>query len=190
MTCPTLTTERLILRPRTRADFDAFAAFYATDRSRHVGGPLTPIRVWYGFMAEIGYWATDGFGGWAVERRADGALIGEVCIQHPPFFPEVELGWTLLDGFEGCGYATEAATAARDWGFAVRGLDTLVSYIDPDNARSIALAERLGAERDPQARAMDPEDIVYRHRMGAAAELPYACHTPAIRIADTAGGAA
>ena len=188
-TCPTLSTDRLTLRPRTRADFDAFAAFYQTDRSRHVGGPLPAARVWYGFMAEVGYWATDGFGGWAVERRADGALIGEVCIQHPPFFPEVELGWTLLDGFEGHGYATEAAEAARDWAFGTRGLSTLVSYIDPENARSIAVAERLGATRDSQARAMDPEDFVYRHRAGATSEVPYACHTHRIRGADRSGDA-
>ena len=38
-----------------------------------------------------------------------------------------------------------------------------VSYIDPGNARSIALAERLGARPDPDAPRADPDDLVYRH---------------------------
>lgn len=48
-----------------------------------------------------------------------------------------------------------------------QGIKTLVSYIDPANARSIALAERLGARHDPDAPLPEgetPEEtIVYRH---------------------------
>ena len=51
----------------------------------------------------------------------------------------------------------------RDWAFRQRKLKTLVSYIDPENARSIHLAERLGATIDDRARKQDPEDLVYRH---------------------------
>ena len=54
----------------------------------------------------------------------------------------------------------------RDWAAEALGLDRLVSYIDPHNARSIAVAERLGAVLDPDAAKQDPEDLVYRHRPG------------------------
>ena len=74
-----------------------------------------------------------------------------------------ELGWLLYDGYEGQGYATEAAAALRDWAFGTLGLETLVSYCDPDNAASIAVAERLGAVRDPLAARQDPEDMVLRY---------------------------
>jgi hypothetical protein len=61
---------------------------------------------------------------------------------------EPELGWQLQIEAEGKGYAFEAAIAMRDWAFQVRKLKTLVSYIGPDNARSIRLADRLGATLD------------------------------------------
>ena len=66
--------------------------------------------------------------------------------------------------------AREAALAVRDWAYGTRGLGALVSYIDPENARSIRLAERLGAMPDdgaPQP-AHDP-CLVYRH---SASEVP------------------
>ena len=67
---------------------------------------------------------------------------------------------------EGKGYAFEAAIAMRDWAFQERKLKTLVSYIDPDNSRSIRLAERLGATIDEHARPQHPDDLVYRHVPG------------------------
>jgi RimJ/RimL family protein N-acetyltransferase len=79
--------------------------------------------------------------------------------------PEPEMGWALYDGFEGQGYATEAATAARDW--AKGRLASLVSYTHGSNARSVAVAERLGAVHDPDAPTptdIDPATFrVYRH---------------------------
>ena len=69
----------------------------------------------------------------------------------------------LYDGFEGQGYATEAATAMRDWAFETLGIKTLVSYVDPDNAASAAVAMRLGANRDDKAVRPAPAVVVYRH---------------------------
>ena len=73
------------------------------------------------------------------------------------------MGWQLYEGFEGHGYATEAACALRDWAFGTLGLPTLVSYIGPGNSRSVAVAERLGASLDPAAPTQDEGDLVYRH---------------------------
>ena len=66
---------------------------------------------------------------------------------------------------EGKGYAAEAARAALDYAFDTLGWDTCVSYIDANNARSIALAERMGATVDPTAAQPDDETdlLVYRH---------------------------
>ncbi len=83
----------------------------------------------------------------------------------PEGWPEREIGWTLWAAeAEGKGYAREAAVAARDHAFRDLGWDTAVSYIDPENTRSIALAERLGARRDDAARHPGDEPcLVYRH---------------------------
>jgi RimJ/RimL family protein N-acetyltransferase len=114
-----------------------------------------------------GQWSVLGMGGWAVEDLASGALAGEVAVHRPVDYPETELGWLLFEGFEGRGYAYEAAGAARDWAFSHLGLASIVSYIDRDNARSISLAERLGAVLDLGAPTPNGDPcFVYRHSAG------------------------
>jgi RimJ/RimL family protein N-acetyltransferase len=83
-------------------------------------------------------------------------------------WPEKEIGWSVwAPEAEGKGLAFEAAQAARAWAYGTLGWTTAVSYIDPANARSIALARRLGATRDPEAPLIDgytPENtLVFRH---------------------------
>lgn len=164
MSAPTLRTERLVLRPLQAADFPAYGAFLATERSRFMGGPYRGWAAWGMFCHEIACWELYGHGGLLIERLSDGAAMGVVEVNDGPLFPEKELGWMLYEGFEGQGYATEAAAALRNWAFRELRLTSLVSYFHPNNAASIAVARRLGAERDDAAPRQDPEDLVYRHR--------------------------
>ncbi len=157
-TAPTLTTERLTLRHHRLSDFEQMATHFATDWARYMGGPIDRKAMWFWLGAEVGSWSLLGYGSWAVDLTATGETIGQVGINKPAHFPEVEIGWLLYPGHEGHSYAFEAATAARTWAFE-SGHKMLVSYIDPPNARSI----RLGATRGPEAPAPDPEDLVYRH---------------------------
>lgn len=163
---PVLRTARLTLRPHRLDDFGPVAAFFASDASRHVGGPIDERRVWFGFGADVGSWSLLGFGAWAVEEAASGAFVGQVSLNKPSFFPERELGWIVFPAFQRRGYAFEAAIAARDYAFGTLGWDTAVSYIDRDNAASIALARKLGAVEDPHAARWDDVDVVYRHPRG------------------------
>ena len=160
---PTLRTERLVLRAPVMDDFPAFAALMASPRSLHMGGPLDRSAAWGSFCHGVALWRLMGHGALMIDRNGTGECVGQVEINHGPLFPEKELGWQLLEGQEGKGYVTEAARALRDWAFEALALPSLVSYIDPDNARSIAVAERLGALLDPAAARQDPDDLVYRH---------------------------
>ncbi|WP_425037802.1 GNAT family N-acetyltransferase [Primorskyibacter sp. S187A] len=166
---PRLSAGEVALRGHVLADFDAFWAFFQTDRAAYVGTPKTPTHLWYGLGSEIASWQMRGIGGWAVELN--GALAGQVAIMQPPHFPEVEIGWTLFDGFEGRNIGFRAARLALDWFWSTTDHPSLVSYITPENARSIALAERLGASHDPlailPADETPAETIVYRHRRPA-----------------------
>ncbi|HMO06725.1 MAG TPA: GNAT family N-acetyltransferase [Paracoccaceae bacterium] len=163
---PTLATARLTLRPMEPGDFPAYAALMASGRSAFMGGPFDTRAAWGLFCHDAAGWALFGFGALMVE--AGGTTVGQVGINHGPLFPEPELGWMLYDGHEGQGYATEAGRALRDWGFG-QGLPTLVSYMDPANRASAAVAERMGARLDPAAVPQDPGDLVYRHAPGTAA---------------------
>lgn len=164
---PVLTTERLVLRAPLAGDFPVYAAFLASERSRHMGGPYDTFAAWGLFCHDIACWHLFGHGALMIDLRSSGECVGQVGINHGPLFPEKELGWLVYAPFEGQGYGLEAARTLRDWAFGPGGLSTLVSYCDPDNARSIALAERLGARLDPDAPRQDPEDLVFRHVAGA-----------------------
>lgn len=164
---PVIETERLLLRPLVFADWPAYFAFLASDRARYMGGPHSEETAWSFFCNDVAQWSLFGHGALMFEDRQTGETMGQVALCKGPLFPELELGWFVYDGAEGKGYALEAASALRDWGFATLGVSECVSYIDPDNARSIRLAERLGARLDPEAQAPHPANLVYRHERQA-----------------------
>jgi RimJ/RimL family protein N-acetyltransferase len=161
-----LQTPRLLLRRLAPADLSAAEVFFTSERARWVGGPLTAGRAWRGFAAMLGAWEINGFGNFAVTRRGDDRILGFAGPWFPGDWPEREIGWVIFDAAdEGQSIAYEAARATLDHAFGTLGWATAVSYIDPANARSRALAERLGARIDPLAAAPHPENppLVYRH---------------------------
>jgi RimJ/RimL family protein N-acetyltransferase len=160
---PILRTTRLTLRAPAMEDFPAYFELMASSRARYMGGPFDVKGAWGYFCHDVAGWALFGHGALMIELKATGEVIGQVGINHGPLFPEKELGWLLYDGYEGHGYATEAAAALRDWAKNVRGIGNLVSYIDADNAVSEHVAVRLGAVRDDHVPRQDPLDLVYRH---------------------------
>jgi len=145
---PVLKTERLILRGPAPQDIEPVIAFYADPvRSAGFGGPLKRDDAWRWFALSVGHWCLHGYGFWTVETKG-GEIVGIVGIWNPEGWPEPELGWVMFENGEGKGYAFEAGEAARNSAFFALNRDTLVSWIDPENARAIKLVERLGAQRD------------------------------------------
>ncbi len=165
---PVLQTERLTLRTQTRADWSAYEALMMSDRSKYMGGPKDDVSAWSSFASMMASWVLDDIGYWTAALKDSDNAVAYLGIMKPSIFPETELGWMTTPEAEGKGYAFEAANAVLDWAFLTRGMPTLVSYINPANARSIALAERLGAARDAEAKAANDGDLVYRHPRRAA----------------------
>ncbi len=166
---PVLYTDRLILREPREADFEPSAAFFGSDRSAYVGGPADPFQVWRGFLGSIGHWVLRGYGLWVVEERDTGHVAGRVGFVFHDGWDEPELGWTLFDGFEGRGIAFEATKIARTMGRIKFGLDGVVSYIDPENTRSLALARRLGAVHERDGTLLNTPCQIWRHPKSEAA---------------------
>lgn len=158
---PTLEAGEVTLRAVQESDLDPLAAFYATERSRFVGGPLPRVDAWRMIAGNLGHWALRGYGMWviAVDQQPAG-LCGFIFREG---WDEPELGWQVWDGFEGRGLACQAAHAARAHGVRSFGLDGVISYIDPGNARSIRLAERLGAAFERETVFFDKPCHIYRH---------------------------
>jgi RimJ/RimL family protein N-acetyltransferase len=162
---PPLQTARLRLRPNRPQDFEAYAAFYASDRSRLRGfGPKSRQEAWIQFAAEIGHWALRGYGFWAVEEKATGAYCGQVGLWNPEGWPAPEVGWMVWAEHEGKGYAYEAACRARQYAFDTLAWTDVASCISDGNTRSIRLAERMGARLDRRVpRPGRPDALVYLH---------------------------
>lgn len=141
------------MRAWTDADREPFAALNADPEvARYLSGPMS--RAESDALAErieAGF-ADDGFGLWAIEVTANGNFIGFTGLSRPRFdahfMPAVEVGWRLARRAWGHGYATEAAGAALDYGFATAGLDEIVSFTTATNARSRAVMARLGMTYD------------------------------------------
>ena len=170
---PTLTTARLTLRAPLMADFPDYEAFLASDRAWGLGGPLGTEKAWSFFTNDTAQWPLLGMGALMLVPHGQTAAIGQVAVCHGPIFPEPELGWFLYAVAEGQGYACEAAAAMRDWALGPRRLRALVSYIDPRNARSIRLAERLGAWHDRADPTPNDEPTrAYRFAPGSVALSP------------------
>lgn len=165
---PEVRTPRLRLRATRLEDYPLFTRFplyslFGRDRTAALA-PGDGMPGWLDFCQLVAGWALRGFGPWTVEPAQGGAAVGAVIINHEYGHPEPELGWLVVPSAEGRGYATEAARAALDHAFGPMGFETLVSYIGPENAASIGVAERLGARRDARAEAaMRHEFLVYRH---------------------------
>jgi RimJ/RimL family protein N-acetyltransferase len=144
-TIPMVETERLLLRGPLPSDLPAMTAFFVSDRMAYIGGPITEAETIEVFEGTLKGWATRGYSRWEIQLRETGEVIGRCGISHPFGYPEPELGWVLYEGFEGQGYAREAAVAALAYGRSTLGLKGIVSLIHPENDRSKHLATKLGA---------------------------------------------
>jgi RimJ/RimL family protein N-acetyltransferase len=147
---PVLATERLVLRPFTPDDLDALAVLHAEESfwwyPLRRGMPEDETKDF--LYRVIGRYESDGFGLEALEERASGRMIGWAGLAVPHFLPEVlpavEVGWRLAGSHRGQGLATEAGSAAVQWGFTEGGLERIISIYEPENTPSGRVMERLG----------------------------------------------
>lgn len=138
-------TERLRLRRMTTEDLDQLVRLQEDpDVARFMG---RPNRQWLeGWLrSSQAEWAERGHGRLAIVERESGEFLGRTGLKFWPQFEETEIGWALHPEARGKGYATEAARAVLQWGFErFADLPLVTAMIQPENAASIAVAERLG----------------------------------------------
>ena len=163
---PRLETERLVLRAFRSEDLDAYAALCAdAEVMRFIGDgqPVDRNGAWRQMAGFNGHWTLRGCGMWAVERRSDGMLLGRVGLHHPPYWPALEAGWVLARSAWGQGYAREGAQAAVAFAREVVRPKRLISLIQPGNARSVRVAEALGATCHGEQDLLGNPVLIYEH---------------------------
>ena len=146
-------TERLVLRGWTDRDRPVFHAQCSdVEVMRYLGGPQSRAETDAALDRQRGYLDSHGYCFWAVERRADAALLG-FCGLKPgaagtPIEGEVEIGWRFGRDHWGQGYAREAAAASLAWGWRHLDAPAIAAITVAANTRSWGLMERLGMVRD------------------------------------------
>jgi RimJ/RimL family protein N-acetyltransferase len=88
-----------------------------------------------------------------IERRSDGALIGTCTLfSFHTASRRAEVGYALGRPYWGAGYMVEALTALIAYAFDILDLHRLEADIDPRNAASAALLQRLGFQEEGRLR--------------------------------------
>jgi RimJ/RimL family protein N-acetyltransferase len=148
-----ITTQRLVLRTLREGDEKDLLDYRGRDDvSRYLETePLTPETV--------KDFVTERAGADRIERdgdrimlavELDGRIIGDVRLGSSGVLRDQqgEIGWVFHPGYGGKGYATEAAGALMRLGFEDVGLHRIWAQLDPRNAASAHLCERLGMRRE------------------------------------------
>lgn len=155
---PIFETNRLLVCPRTLMDTGACMAMDGDPEvTRFVTGPWSNPVAHRAFIEQRTRGPyPPGQGYWTVRHRGDaGSFIGWVLlIPADTIGPEVEIGWRLRRSAWGRGFATEAARLLIVHAFTTLNLPEVIAEIDPDNAGSLRVAEKLG---------LRPSGVVQRH---------------------------
>jgi len=170
-------TERLRLRKPRPEDVDSVLEYFSDPVAMEFIAPPSsdPADARAAIERWLRRWAADGLGFFAVDRKDDGVMVGRIgllvwdtlvwessTLAESGEHGQVELGWSLARVHWGQGYATEAASAARAWAYE-RGVESLISLIHPDNARSIRVAEKLGAAPTDTIQVDGKPAVIWRH---------------------------
>jgi RimJ/RimL family protein N-acetyltransferase len=144
-----LTTSRLLLRAFQILDAGPMYRVFGDAEVMHFGDGVQTMEWVQGWLRTCleRYYPAWGFGPYAVLEKASRSVIGYCGLFFFPDLdgkPEVEIGYRLARSAWGQGYATEAARAVRDYAFDTLAIRRLIAMIDPSNAASIRVAEKLG----------------------------------------------
>ncbi len=160
-----LTTERLVLRPPTLDDLDAWHAVYVDAEKVWYGAPRSSLEENREKLTrQIEHFAEDGFGMCAVDLAASGETIGAAGLQHLEGGPEIEVGYRFLKAHWGEGYATESARASIDFGFDEVGLERIVAVALETNVASRRVLVKCGLREVGLTHVYGLEHVKYEIR--------------------------
>ena len=145
-----LETKRLLLREYKIEDFDALYEILSdADVMKYYPKPFDAERVKGWIEWNLDNYKKYGFGLWAVILKDSGKLIGDcgITIQNIDGEQLPEIGYHIHKDFWQKGFASEAASAVRDWAFANTKYSYLYSYMKHTNIPSIKTAQKIGMKK-------------------------------------------
>jgi RimJ/RimL family protein N-acetyltransferase len=143
-----LETPRLCLRLMQLSDLDDLLRIFGDPKVMASFGVATfnreQMERW--MQRNIRHQDRYGYGLFSVILRSEGLLIGDCGLENMEVDgdQETELGYDFRSDYWNQGFATEAASAVRDYAFDVLHLPRLISFIRVGNAASRRVSEKIG----------------------------------------------
>lgn len=158
-------TQRLLLREMSLSDLDFVSAMMAhPEVMRFYPKPLSreESQVWV--ERQLKRYEEHGHGLWLALDRTNNAPVGQVGLAIQPVEDgfEPEIGYLLHHPYWHLGYATEAATAVRDYAFHTLDKPYVICLIRPVNLPSQRVAQRIGMRPSKNTVFKGYEHIVFR----------------------------
>ena len=145
---PTLTTERLVLRPMRTADaYDMYEYACLEEVTEFLlWSPHPSVSYTRDYLAYIeSRYATCDFFDWAVTLKDSGKMIGTVGFTKiDTSNNSAEIGYVLNPQYHGQGIALEAARRIVEFGFDTVGLHRIEAKFMKGNRASLRVMEKLG----------------------------------------------
>lgn len=145
---PTLSTQRLVLRPISPSDVDALHRFWTDPAVRKYlwdNEIISRDRVEEIVRDSEACFRELGSGLFAIELASDpGELVGFCGLRHMDGGEDVELLYGILPRYWGEGLVTEAAREVLLHGLEACGLTRIMGVTDTPNQRSVRVLQRLG----------------------------------------------
>lgn len=140
-----LETQRLLLRELQQEDFDSLCKIMQdeiTMKAYEHAFSDQEVQTW--LDKQLTRYRQDGFGLWAVILKETNEMIGQcgLTMQDYNEVQIVEVGYLFQRKFWHHGYATEAATACRNYAFTTYPIDEVYSIIRDTNVASVQVALR------------------------------------------------
>jgi ribosomal-protein-alanine N-acetyltransferase len=143
-----LETPRLCLRLMQTSDLDDLLKIFGDPEVMASFGGATfhreQMERWV--QRNLEHQDLHGCGLFSVILRSSGLLIGDCGLEHMELDgePATELGYDFRSDYWNQGFATEAATAVRDYALHALHLPGLISLIRIGNAASRRVSEKIG----------------------------------------------
>lgn len=161
-----LHTARLRMEPMNQQHYDGMRAMDTDPQvMRYISpGVIKSVEDTQATIERIqGRWQQYGFSWWALMLAGTDEMVGAACLQHlaNEDGAPLEIGWRLLRGCCGKGYASEAAQAIITFAREQIGTTYLVAVTDPENVASQRVMQRLGMRYVGIEKHYDEQCVVY-----------------------------
>ena len=128
-------TKRMILYPASREQMEEIIAAEADAELKKAYGEMLA-----GALNNPGQW--EWYTMWILEK--DGTRLGDLCFKGLDADGAIEIGYGIMEEYQGQGYATEALQALLAWAFSKPEVTRVEAETEAENIASQRVLEKCG----------------------------------------------